>query len=134
MVMQCVTTVNFAVLINGKPGRCCKPMRGLRQGDPLSPYLFIIISEVLSLLMRNAADLGFLEGIKISKDGLTLSHLLFADDTLIFLNANRSNCINVVKLLEAYCHASGKKLASKNPRCSSTQIPLRCFITNYVPF
>ncbi|CAN6566565.1 unnamed protein product [Malus baccata var. baccata] len=91
MVMKCVKTVEFSILINGMPGRTFKPTRGLRQGDPLSPYLFLLISEVLLLLISRAVQQGYLEGIKLSTSGPMLSHLLFADDTLIFLVATNQN-------------------------------------------
>lgn len=84
LVMSCVTTVEFLVLINGQPRRRFKPSRGLRQGDPFLPYLFLIVNEVSSLL-RKASDMGYIEGVKICANGPCLSHLLFADDTLIFL-------------------------------------------------
>lgn len=61
LVMNCVTTVEFSVLINGHPGRRFKPTRGLRQGDKLLPYLFLIVSEVLSLLVRNAIEIRNLD-------------------------------------------------------------------------
>ncbi|KAM2798115.1 hypothetical protein COP1_003107 [Malus domestica] len=84
MVMCCVKTVEFSILINKRPGKAFKPFKGLQQGDPLSPYLFLIISEVLSLLIKKAVHQGYLEGIRISTSGPVLSHLLFADDTLFF--------------------------------------------------
>lgn len=134
MVIQCVSSVNFSILINDKPGKEFKPMRGLRQGNPLSPYLFLIVSEVLLLLMQNAADMCILEGIKISSNGPCISHLLFADDTLIFLNANRNNYTNVVKLLEAYCHASRKEVSLKKSTVFLVLTPRRCYVRNYAPF
>ncbi|KAM1981033.1 hypothetical protein ACFX15_037578 [Malus domestica] len=111
MVMKCVKTVEFSILINGRPGRTFKPTRGLRQGDPLSPYLFLIISEVLSLLISRAVQQGYLEGIKLSTSGPMLSHLLFTDDTLIFLVATNQNCRNLSSLLNAYCRASGQQIS-----------------------
>ncbi|CAL9026199.1 unnamed protein product [Prunus brigantina] len=94
LIMCCVTTVNFTVVINGQPGGAFSPSRGIRQGDPISPYLFLFISEVLSLLIKNACETDLLQGInKINLyGGPTLSHLLFADDTLIFLKATTQNC------------------------------------------
>ncbi|KAM1038573.1 hypothetical protein ACFX2I_033121 [Malus domestica] len=66
LVMNCVTIVEFSVLINGHLGGRFKPTRGLRQGDPLLPYLFLLVNEVLSLLIRYASNMGFIEGIRIS--------------------------------------------------------------------
>lgn len=92
LVMGCVSTVDFSILVNGQPRRKFKPLRGLRQGDPLSPYLFLIFTDVLSPLINGAVDGGFIEGIQLSMNGSCLSHLLFVKDTLIFLHATWPNC------------------------------------------
>ncbi|KAM2749620.1 hypothetical protein EV2_028500 [Malus domestica] len=89
IVMRCIKTVEFSILINGRPGRAFKPTRGLHQEDPLSPYLFLFLSEVLSLVVSKVVQQGYLEGIRISVSGPMLSHLLFVDDTLIFLLATK---------------------------------------------
>ena len=91
-IKQCVTTASFSVLVNGSPAGCFNSSRGLRQGDPLSPYLFILGMEVFSILMEKAASKGFLQGHKFvnrSGDELQLNHLLFADDTLVFCKDTR---------------------------------------------
>ncbi|KAI5332177.1 hypothetical protein L3X38_022306 [Prunus dulcis] len=80
MVMACVSTVSFSVLINGKPGEPFQPTRGLRQGDPFSPYLFLIISEALSRNIMKCIESGEIKGIRIARGSPTLSHLFFADD------------------------------------------------------
>lgn len=87
-------SVDFLVLINGQLGKRFKPTRGLRQGDPLSPFMFLIVIDVLSRLIHGAVEEGFIDAIKISSTGPTLSHLLFTDDTLIFLRASIGNCQN----------------------------------------
>ncbi|KAM1262570.1 hypothetical protein ACFX13_028354 [Malus domestica] len=89
IVMRCIKTVELSILINGRPGRAFKPTRGLRQEDPISPYLFLFLSEVLSLVVSKVVQQGYLEGIRISTSGPMLSHLLFVDDTLIFLLATK---------------------------------------------
>ncbi|KAM1714186.1 hypothetical protein ACFX12_024832 [Malus domestica] len=66
--------------------------------------------EVLSLLIHNALKLGFIEGIQVSGRGPCLSHLIFADNTLIFLKATKTNCTNIVKLLDSYYNASGQEV------------------------
>lgn len=75
LVMMCVTSVHYAILVNGEPCGHIIPMRGLRQGDPLSPYLFLLFAEVLSLLITNANREGFLSGVPSSKKGQKISHL-----------------------------------------------------------
>lgn len=88
MVMDYVTTVGFSVLLNGQLGETFKPSQGLRQSNSLSPYLFLIVSEVLSRLLQRAADRGLLQDIKMSNNGPHLSHLMFVNNTLIFLQVN----------------------------------------------
>ena len=83
----CISTASFSVLINGTPAGFFQSSRGLRQGDPLSPYLFVIGMEVLSSLINRAVDGNYLSGIKIANERgeeVSISHLFYADDTLIF--------------------------------------------------
>lgn len=108
LVMSCVTTVQLAMLLGGHPSWSFKPSWGLRQGDPISPYLFLFVSEVLSLMIQKACLTGVLQGIRLSHTAPTISHLMFADDTLIFLKASVQNNRNLVHLLNAYCNASGQ--------------------------
>ncbi|KAB2626048.1 hypothetical protein D8674_017708 [Pyrus ussuriensis x Pyrus communis] len=110
IISGCVSSVKFAVLLNGQAGKSFVPSRGLRQGDPLSPYLFILVGEVLSKLIQGAVDQGRLEGVKIGGSGPVISHLFFADDTLLFLRADMKNCRNLRHMLDNFCVASGQKV------------------------
>jgi hypothetical protein len=77
IIMRCVRTVTFSILINGTPSQKFYPQRGLRQGDPLSPYLFIICADVLSGLLTNAQKTNKIKGVKIAQGAPKITHLFF---------------------------------------------------------
>ncbi|KAA3462420.1 reverse transcriptase [Gossypium australe] len=89
LIMKCISSVSYAVNINGSRGRIFQPTRGFRQGDPLSLFLFLICSEGLSSLMRSAKQEGLVKGAKASRRGPEIYHLLFADDCQC-VNFNKS--------------------------------------------
>ena len=101
-VNQCISTPTFSFLINGSPFGNVKSSRGLRQGDPLSPFLYIIGADVLSRLLQRAESLGSLQGIKISPGCPQISHLQFADDLLIFSKANPTSATTILNCLTSY--------------------------------
>lgn len=107
-IMTCVTSVSFSVLINGVPEGQIIPQRGLRQGDPLSPYLFILCAEVLSHLMRRAMADRSLLGVKIAEQAPAVNHLLFADDSLFFSLANPRAGRQLKQILSLYESVSGQ--------------------------
>ena len=87
----CISTESFSVLINGSPLRFFQSSRGLRQGDPLSPYLFVIGMEALSCLLKRDVEGNFISGCRFGgREGgeIVVSHLLYFDDTIIFCEAN----------------------------------------------
>ena len=96
-VMHCVTSVSFSFLLNGEICGLIKPSRGLRQGDPLSPYLFLICAEGLSRLIFRAENRKDLAGFRCSRGGPKITHLFFEDDSLLFSRATLSEC-NFIKL------------------------------------
>ena len=87
-----MSTVSFSILINGVSAGLFRNTRGLRQGDPLSPYLFVLGMDILSRLVNKAVEGNFLSGFKIGgvreEEELEVSHLLYADDTLLFCKDN----------------------------------------------
>ena len=110
LIMVCVSSVSYAILVNGQPSGKIKPTRGIRQGDPLSPYLFLLCAKALSALLTRAEENGVLTGVPTSKKGLRLSHIFFANDSLIFCKVNSVKWRRLTKLLDKYEAASGQKL------------------------
>ncbi|KAK6131016.1 hypothetical protein DH2020_035243 [Rehmannia glutinosa] len=86
-IMRCVSSVSFSFLLNGCEFGSLKPDRGIRQGDPLSPYLFIICSEIFSCILQDLQKSNKLHGIAVSRSAPSISHLFFADDTLLLGHA-----------------------------------------------
>lgn len=109
-IMKCITTVTYSVLINGEPTKKIIPKRGLRQGDPISPYLYILCTEGLSTLIKQNIQNQMIHGFKASRNGPAISHLLFADDSLIFFKANEEEGQNLSRILQVYQRASGQEI------------------------
>ena len=81
--------------------------QGIRQGDPLSPFLFLLCTEGLHGLISQAADQGELHGYSLCKNGHKLTHLFFADDSLLFFRSTSQDCDKVLELLDIYGKYSG---------------------------
>jgi hypothetical protein len=109
-IMLCVRSVSFSILINGSPSSIFKPKRGIRQGDPLSPYLFIIYVEVLSGLITKYHEQDKNHGINITRNAPTISHLFFADDSMIFCRAHKNEAQYLMEIFAEYQRVSGQKI------------------------
>lgn len=107
-IMQCVTTVSYSMVMNGHRGEKFQPTRGLCQGDPLSPFLFLLCGKGLSSLLRLAEWDGLLRGVKVSKNGPPILHLLFTDDCILFKEAIRRGAHLFKNILEEYELCSGQ--------------------------
>lgn len=84
-----------------------RPSRGIRQGDPISPYLFLLAAEGLSCLLKGQ---GGVRGISVTDSAPSVNHLLFADDSLLFFEANSVSATQVREILKKYCDASGQRI------------------------
>lgn len=107
-IMKCITSVSYHVLLNGQPHGNIQPHRRLRQGDPLSPFIFILCIEALVGLLKGAKEEGKISGIKAAKACSSISHLLFAYDSLFFCKAEARECLEVMRVLQIYGTASGQ--------------------------
>jgi hypothetical protein len=87
----CVFAGNLSVLVNGSHTTEIEIQRGLKQGDPLSHFLFLLVAEGFSGVIRKAADLNLLRGFSIGSNLVVISHLQYADDTLCIWEASVSN-------------------------------------------
>ncbi|CAL1389645.1 unnamed protein product [Linum trigynum] len=111
IVMLCVTTVSYSVLVNGHKSETFAPGRGIRQGDPLSPYLFLLCAEGLSAYTSQAIQQGRLHGFKPAQGAPVISHLFFADDSIFFTRATVPASLMLKGILRDYEKESGQQVS-----------------------
>ncbi|XP_071727850.1 uncharacterized protein [Rutidosis leptorrhynchoides] len=109
-IASCIGSASVSVLVNGSPTKEFYLGRGVRQGDPLSPFLFIIAAEGLNWMAKSAVSNGRFFGVEIGKDKITLSHLQYADDTIFFGKWSFENLENLMKSLKCFELCSGLKV------------------------
>lgn len=109
----CVTSVIYSVVINGQPYGFIKPARGIRQGDPLSPFLFVLCTEALIHLFNEASWQGKITGIQFHETCPAINHLLFADDSLFIRKTNKEECAALMNCLAKYESLSGQIINKK---------------------
>lgn len=85
--------------------------KGVRQGDPLSPFLFIIAAEGLNWILKNAETQGLISGLSMGIEGPVITHLQFADDTLVFCHPDMVEVENIVILLKQFEEMSGLRIS-----------------------
>ena len=108
--MHCITSVSYSILVNGAAYGNITPMRDLRQGDPISPYIFLLYADGFSSLIHDAAKNHKISGVSICKGCPKITHLFFADNSLLFCKANSQEFHNLVNILQLYEAASGQKI------------------------
>ncbi|XP_062112653.1 uncharacterized protein LOC133823820 [Humulus lupulus] len=110
LFMVCVSSARYQIAHGGKEFGLIIPERGLRQGDPLSSYLFIICTEGFSALLQEYERKQFISGIQVARGAPRISHMFFADDSYIFCKANSEEANHVLSLLHTFELASGQKI------------------------
>ena len=110
LIMVCIKIVSYSILVNGDTKWLIHPTRGIRQGDPLSPFLFLLCTEALHGLFSNAASSGEINGFSFCQRGLKLTHLLFANNSMLFCRSTIEECKKILNILEIYWSASGQKV------------------------
>ena len=108
--MLCVSTVSYSILINGAPKGFIKPTRGIRKGDPQSPFLFLLCTEWLHWLITQSTLRGDIHGFSLSKRSPSLTHILFANDSLLFCKSNVEECQKNLEILHIYERSSGQQI------------------------
>ncbi|KAJ0445231.1 putative RNA-directed DNA polymerase [Helianthus annuus] len=109
-VMTIVKAARASVLVNGSPTQEFPCYRGLRQGDPLSPFLFVLAMETLTGVMKEACAIGLFKGMSISQHVPSLSHFLYADDVVFVGEWSLQNVLNLKRLLRCFYLASGLRV------------------------
>ncbi|XP_071719220.1 uncharacterized protein [Rutidosis leptorrhynchoides] len=109
-IRACLASSSISVLINGSPTLEFIPERGIRQGDPISSFLFILVAEGLNILTKRALSYGHLHGLKIGRDNVCVTHLQYADDTIFFGEWNKRNAKHISKLLKCFEKISGRTI------------------------
>ena len=107
LMLECISSVSYSILINSEPSPIIHPTRGIRQGDLLSPYLFLFCTEGLHSLLQQAAVSGQIRGISICKKSPRLTQLFFADDSILFCRSSIAECHKIQGLLNSYESAYG---------------------------
>ena len=135
LISMCIRSVTYSVMLNGQPHGLITPIRGLRQGDPLLPYLFLLVAEGLNALFKQVECDGEIRGVSLCLAGLRISHLLFVDDSLVFCRATVSECVKIQSLLFLYKLASGQSINREKTNIFFSSNTLPCTqdaITKYM--
>ena len=110
LITSCMSIISYFVLLNGQPMGHIKPSMGLRQGNPLSPYLFLLCAMGLQGLIKNAENNGDIKGVCVWRNGPRVSHLFFVDYSVLICWATVDECQRVFDLLSVYEKGLGQKI------------------------
>lgn len=114
--MSCVTTTRISILFNRGALEPFTPSQRLRQGGPLSPYLFILCMEYLGYLIEQKCTKGVWKPFKASRENVGISHLFFTNDLILFAKIDEEACKAISKVLRIFCIESGQKVSLEKSR------------------
>ena len=116
LIMSCVLIVSTSILVNGEALDPIYPSRGIKQGDPLSPYLFIMCMDFLGQLIQEKCEVKRWQLVKASQSGPSFSHLFFMDDLVLFGKADGRECAVIRDVLDEFCSMSGQSVSITKSR------------------
>lgn len=137
VLLSYISSVRYKISHTGRMFGSIVPSQGLRQGDPLSSFLFLVCTEGLTALLHYFETRKLIIGIKVARSAPPISHIFFADDSYIFCKASNENAENILSLLRIFEKASGRKLnvdKSSMFFSSNTPISLKVEICNKLRF
>uniref|UniRef100_A0A803QCP1 Reverse transcriptase domain-containing protein n=1 Tax=Cannabis sativa TaxID=3483 RepID=A0A803QCP1_CANSA len=108
LIYGCLSTVQYNIVSSGYTLGPIVPSRGLRQGDPISPYLFLICAEGFSTLIRRYEERKWIHGCRVANGAPLVSHILFADDSFLYCKATNEEVSYIINLLESFAKALGQ--------------------------
>lgn len=109
-ILECISSAETSVLVNGSPSKPFKLERGLRQGDPLSPFLYLIVAKGLSRLMSRACLTGLFTPVRSGGERIEVSHLQYADDSIFLGEAKEENIVALKGVLRCFELLLGLKI------------------------
>ena len=116
LILSCISTTFISLPFNGEQLKEFQPSRGLSQGDPISPYIFILCMEFLSSLINKKCEDGDWGKVKASRNGPGFSHNFFADDLPLFAKATQENWEAIPKVLEEFCSLTSQKISNEKSK------------------
>ncbi|XP_056685700.1 uncharacterized protein [Spinacia oleracea] len=121
LIMECIASPQTSVLVNGKSSNSFKTSRGIRQGDPISPYIFIICMEYLTDLIYEASDQGEWKPFFLKRGGIPITHLMFADDLILFGDTSRETLHSMQRVLDQFWECSGQNMNNSKSKLYFSQ-------------